>query len=966
MLACFLVLAASFSFFYAGAAGGETYVGPSETYTTIQDAVDNAAADDTIIVRDGTYTENVVVDKSLTIRSENGSAATIVQALDLDEHVFTVSADNVTISGFTVTGATGYLRAGIVLSGSDQCTISGNDVTDNYFGIRLVDSSDYNELQDNICTGNDYIGIDLWYGSNNNLLSDNTCNENTFEASLGIRLAGSHNNTLVNNTCNLNNYLGIELYASDSNTLRDNNASSNLDRGIRLVYSNDNNLTNNTATANANAGIQLDEYSSRNVLARNTVAENAHGILLTTASTNEIKGNLLVNNTGETGVHLDENSTDNVIHSNCFINNDPQAVDSGTDNRWSGNYWSDLAPPGRYAISGTAESEDCQPLPCCLAESTTECESGVKGFENKYNLTITVYRCNTSQTIRITDGSRTVEIQVLGHNFSCAEVVDLLIGLELANFATLPEVILVDYTSSVNLSIWRSRLDCEPDLTVQNLELITGNGNFSRPLRSCNCSSGDDDDNCTDERIIVGVTELAKLVQSYGTLPLWYEQLVVDQEHCTSVYYNGGEPLATRLTVAFGELLEPPTGIFAENVAAVDVVTAFGSPWVWEEQLPYNVIQLGNESGNLSIEYGAAGNLTVTYESSLIFDSLPVPMFKATLEASAGKYWWSEPAFSKVHFGNDSGNLSVVFGDANLTMQYDESLIFNSLPSSMFRSTLEASGGHFWWSEPSFSTVHFANDSGNLSVIFGDANLTVTYDGSLIFRSLSDGKFRAALEASGGHVWWSEPSFSEVNFINDTVNDSLVVTYGSDGAVNLTTSYENALLESLEDAMFRALLDASGSHAWWSQPAFNEVQYLNESNCLIIDFGNRASEFVSLLRIFDCLLLCNENHPELLRAILEWFGDNERFAEIIQVIDEVRLVCAVNGQAGVTMLNDGVPRGSGLIDPDAPLVADAVPDFLTRLFSASPEQVPTLNFSGLIILFALLSLVALRRIRPRV
>ncbi|MDK2938265.1 MAG: hypothetical protein PWQ51_429, partial [Methanolobus sp.] len=39
-------------------------------YTTIQAAVDNSIDGDTIIVTDGTYNENVVVDKSVTLRSE--------------------------------------------------------------------------------------------------------------------------------------------------------------------------------------------------------------------------------------------------------------------------------------------------------------------------------------------------------------------------------------------------------------------------------------------------------------------------------------------------------------------------------------------------------------------------------------------------------------------------------------------------------------------------------------------------------------------------------------------------------------------------------------------------------------------------------------------------------------------------------------------------------------------------------
>lgn len=40
-----------------------------DSYTKIQWAVDNATAGDTIIVRDDTYSENVKVNKRLTIKS---------------------------------------------------------------------------------------------------------------------------------------------------------------------------------------------------------------------------------------------------------------------------------------------------------------------------------------------------------------------------------------------------------------------------------------------------------------------------------------------------------------------------------------------------------------------------------------------------------------------------------------------------------------------------------------------------------------------------------------------------------------------------------------------------------------------------------------------------------------------------------------------------------------------------------
>jgi pectin methylesterase-like acyl-CoA thioesterase len=59
-----------------------------DDFAKIQWAVDNATVRSTIIVRDGTYEENVDVNKRLTIKSENGSGSTIVQAASPSDNIF--------------------------------------------------------------------------------------------------------------------------------------------------------------------------------------------------------------------------------------------------------------------------------------------------------------------------------------------------------------------------------------------------------------------------------------------------------------------------------------------------------------------------------------------------------------------------------------------------------------------------------------------------------------------------------------------------------------------------------------------------------------------------------------------------------------------------------------------------------------------------------------------------------------
>ncbi|HDN50490.1 MAG TPA: hypothetical protein ENG06_01795, partial [Thermoplasmatales archaeon] len=70
----------------------------------IQDAVDNASNGDTIYVWNGTYHENVEVNKTVSIIG-NGSQNCIVQAADSNKPAFHINADWVNISGFSITGA---------------------------------------------------------------------------------------------------------------------------------------------------------------------------------------------------------------------------------------------------------------------------------------------------------------------------------------------------------------------------------------------------------------------------------------------------------------------------------------------------------------------------------------------------------------------------------------------------------------------------------------------------------------------------------------------------------------------------------------------------------------------------------------------------------------------------------------------------------------------------------------------
>ena len=366
-----------------------------DSYPTIQAAVDAASPGDTIIVRDGTYTENIDVNKDhLTIQSQSGAEVTIVRAANPNDHVFSITADSVNIDGFTIRDATEV--SAISLYHVKHCNISDNKVMNNRSGISLQSSSN-NAISDNTCNSNAMWGIYL-HSSNNNILSGNTCNFNSYcgiqlDTSSSINtLSGntcnsndcsgiilvSSSNDVTDNTCNLNKYCGIELSCS-SNTLADNTCNSNY-LGIQLSHSSSNSLTNNTATDNYD-GIYLFPSSNNDNLMNNAVTNNRHwgifvsssgcnlinntathndgGIKLGFASNNTVTSNNVLSNM-RFGIMLDD-SDNNKIYLNNLIDNSQNAYDDTGTNAWTstrritykyngnthtsylGNYWSDYA-----------------------------------------------------------------------------------------------------------------------------------------------------------------------------------------------------------------------------------------------------------------------------------------------------------------------------------------------------------------------------------------------------------------------------------------------------------------------------------------------------------------------------------------------------------------------------------------------------------------------------------------------
>jgi parallel beta-helix repeat protein len=308
-----------------------------DDYSTIQEAVNAANPGDTVFVKSGTYCENVVVNKTVSIIGED-KENTIIDGQENGD-VILINANGVCIKGFTIRNSSlAYYHSGVLFSFSNFSVISDSIIIDCNNGV-CINSANGNNIEFNLICNNNW-GISFCslleekpLPSNNTLIHNDIANN-----SIGICLDDTSGNVIVYNNLE-NNYQGISSEGGLNNSLTDNNITDSQEYGIWLIHCDGNTLMGNIIRNSSyylhSSGIYLVE-SFNNTLTRNSFRDNRFGLLLYDSGNNTIQHNNFINNTLQTRFYQSWPGTPPLTNT----------LDNGYPS--GGNYWSDYTGVDLY------------------------------------------------------------------------------------------------------------------------------------------------------------------------------------------------------------------------------------------------------------------------------------------------------------------------------------------------------------------------------------------------------------------------------------------------------------------------------------------------------------------------------------------------------------------------------------------------------------------------------------------
>jgi LPXTG-motif cell wall-anchored protein len=224
----FIMVDVDFDIFSINCRGDSLYVGGvgPGNYTKIQDAINDAKQGDEIFVHEGTYNEDLFINKTLTLTGENKKTTMV----DVTGHTFGISIKNaeyVNMSGFTVKGAN---SCNLKLENSNHSHIYDSIFRDAEFCALQIYPGNENLIEDNLIIDNLH-GVLISGSSHGNVLDENTI-KGTSQNAIIVQ-SHADDNLLINN--NITEYtIGIYIKECEDIQIKDN-LISNGDEGMSIL-----------------------------------------------------------------------------------------------------------------------------------------------------------------------------------------------------------------------------------------------------------------------------------------------------------------------------------------------------------------------------------------------------------------------------------------------------------------------------------------------------------------------------------------------------------------------------------------------------------------------------------------------------------------------------------------------------------------------------------------------------------
>ncbi|MCP5072313.1 MAG: nitrous oxide reductase family maturation protein NosD [Rhodobacteraceae bacterium] len=317
----------------------------------IADTLNRAADGDRLILRPGTYNENITLTRPVGligdghVTIDGGGQGSVI----------TVMAHDVTVRGLTITG-----------SGSSHQDIDA--------GVKLTKSARRPVVKNNVLLGNLY-GVDI-HGARDALVVGNRIegrrDHRMNDRGNGVYVWNAPGAVVDRNSIRWGRD-GIFVNSSKRNTFT-NNEFRDLRFAVHYMYANDSEVSGNYSVGN-HLGYAVMFSQRLKVTDNISIDDRDHGVLLNYATDAEITGNYVLRGKNKCaffynshknlvrgnrfegckiGIHFTAGSERNQITGNAFVGNRTQVKYVSTKwEEWSsggrGNYWSDFAA---YDVNG--------------------------------------------------------------------------------------------------------------------------------------------------------------------------------------------------------------------------------------------------------------------------------------------------------------------------------------------------------------------------------------------------------------------------------------------------------------------------------------------------------------------------------------------------------------------------------------------------------------------------------------